>query len=196
LALIINKAGYGTGFLMVLSITDSRQIGNIATSKWNNGIIIALLELIRHDPYSKIFREFNQMVSGFFEDLVLGKQRAESCRTQIYDHIKGQEIDGTRLSRLITDSVDEDHAVREVPVTEVLPTEVLPLKDATTEEAATGDSMIDTTFTIEIPQAKLAPPKLVLTRIARNLTPPATAPLTPASPATASPTPASSTETR
>jgi hypothetical protein len=101
LALIIDEAGYEIGFLMALSVTDGRQIGNMAVSKWNNGIAIALLELIRRDPHSKMFKELNQMVSGFFEDLVLGKRDTEYCRAQVLDLIKGQEINGVTVWKLL-----------------------------------------------------------------------------------------------
>jgi hypothetical protein len=101
LSLIIDKAGYGIGFLMALSVTDGKQIGNLTVSKWNNGITGALIEMMRRHPENKLFRELSQCISGFFEDLALGRLDTEYCRAQIIELVKGQEINGVNVWTLI-----------------------------------------------------------------------------------------------
>jgi hypothetical protein len=101
LSLFINKAGYGIGFLIALSITDRKKIGNLTISKWNQGITGALIKMMRHYPENKLFRELCQYMSGFLEDLALGRRDIESCRAQVIELVKGQQLNGVNVWKLI-----------------------------------------------------------------------------------------------
>ncbi|KAM3086796.1 hypothetical protein ACMFMG_000917 [Clarireedia jacksonii] len=102
LSLIIDDAGYGTGFLLSLSISDGKQIGNLALSKWNNGIAKSFIELFKRHPEAQAFKAFNVMITSFFEDLVLGKQEVEYCKQQVYEYVKQQKLVGLDVSTLLT----------------------------------------------------------------------------------------------